>query len=83
VLVVFIGGVTFTEISALRFLSKPEADGAPLPRQNACMCAVLTLTHSFPLCAGGSGRQFVVAASAICSGDSILTALLAGAPEEP
>ncbi len=37
VLVVFIGGVTFTEISALRFLSKPEADGAP-PAALASLC---------------------------------------------
>jgi hypothetical protein len=28
VLVVFVGGATYTEISALRFLSRPEADGA-------------------------------------------------------
>jgi hypothetical protein len=35
-----------------------------------------------PACAGGCGRQFVVCASALCSGDGVLTALLADDPHE-
>jgi hypothetical protein len=43
VLVVFVGGATYTEISALRFLSRPEAEGARL-------CACVRARHCARAC---------------------------------
>jgi hypothetical protein len=69
-LVFFIGGVTFTEIAAIRWLS--QQDGTP-PRQRARMWRLVSHPTHHPT---PDNREYIIATTKLINGDTLLSSLM-------